>query len=84
MTVTARADEGLRFAEGTTTKWTFTFEVPTACEDDIAPVSTPILTDLPTLAVTGANDSAGIVGLVALLLTLTGLGMVAARRRVEV
>jgi len=45
---------------------------------------TPTVSDLPTLAVTGANESAGIAGLVALLLTLTGVGMVVTRRRMEV
>jgi hypothetical protein len=40
--------------------------------------------DLPTLALTGASGMLGTVGIVALLITLTGIGVVATRRRVEV
>ena len=39
--------------------------------------------ELPTLALTGASDLTGAFGLAALLITLTGMGMVVARRRVE-
>lgn len=37
--------------------------------------------DLPTLALTGASDLTGALGLAALLVTLTGMSMVVARRR---
>jgi len=39
--------------------------------------------ELETLAYTGASDLTGAFGLAALLVTLTGMGMVVARRRVE-
>ncbi|QOD93723.1 hypothetical protein [Chryseoglobus sp. 28M-23] len=39
--------------------------------------------ELETLAYTGASDLTGAFGLAALLITLTGMGMVVARRRVE-
>ncbi|MFN3708595.1 hypothetical protein [Microcella sp.] len=51
-----------------------------ACDEE-AP---PVLTDLPTLALTGASGMLGTLGIVALLITLTGIGVVATRRRVEV
>ena len=40
--------------------------------------------ELETLAYTGASDLTGAFGLAALLITLTGMGMVVARRRAEV
>jgi hypothetical protein len=40
--------------------------------------------DLPTLAFTGASELTGVAGLIALLLTLTGVAMLAAQRRARV
>ena len=52
-------------------------ETPTAAGAAVA-------TELPTLAVTGTNEQAVIIGLVALVLLLAGASMVVARRRAEV
>jgi hypothetical protein len=40
--------------------------------------------ELPTLALTGANELTGVAGLIALLLTLTGVALLAAQRRARV
>ena len=60
-------------------------ENPTAPDtpstDATAAANAPIATELPTLAVTGTTEQAVIIGLVALLLTVTGAGMVVAGRR---
>jgi hypothetical protein len=40
--------------------------------------------DLPTLAFTGASELTGVAGLIALLLTLTGVALLAAQRRARV
>lgn len=74
--VEAVALQGFGFGFETQTEWTLNFPAPDA-ED------CPLLTDLPTLALTGASGMLGTVGIIALLITLTGIGAVVARRRVE-
>ena len=74
--VEAVAGFGFGFAEETQTEWEFAF-VP---EEECTELSGE---ELPTLALTGASDLTGAFGLAALLITLTGMGMVVARRRVE-
>lgn len=63
-------------SETPSTPGTSIAEAPTAAGAAVA-------TELPTLAVTGTNEQAVIIGLVALVLMLAGAGMVAARRRAE-
>jgi|GEM_PF-5181516 hypothetical protein len=72
---------GTGFAFETQTEWSLAFPAPAEECDEEAP---PVLTDLPTLALTGASGMLGTLGIVALLITLTGIGVVATRRRVEV
>ena len=84
------------FTDDVRTKWTFDFAAPVACDraasvagarTDTATTAAPgtqIATELPTLAVTGTSEQAVIIGLVALVLLLTGAGMVVARRRAAV
>ena len=73
--VEAVALQGFGFGFETQTEWTLSFPAPAdGC------LTT---TDLPTLALTGASGMLGTVGIIALLITLTGIGAVVARRRVE-
>ncbi|MER3390362.1 MAG: hypothetical protein RJQ01_10035 [Microcella sp.] len=74
--VEAVADFGFGFAAETQTEWEYTFVPEQECTDLAGG-------DLPTLALTGASDLTGAFGLAALLITLTGMGMVVARRRVD-
>jgi len=48
-----------------------------------AAIAAPVVTELPTLAVTGPRDEAVVIALISLLLTLTGASMIVADRRVE-
>jgi hypothetical protein len=80
------------FTDDVRTTWAFDFVAPTACSDGIDLVRSPtalsaeaqVPIELPTLAVTGASEQTFIGGLIALVLILTGAGMVVARRRAEV
>lgn len=75
VSIEAVALDGFGFGPETQTEWELEFAAaPTNCDD----------LDLPTLALTGASGMLGTVGIVALLITLTGIGVVATRRRVEV
>lgn len=75
VSIEAIALDGFGFAPETQTEWELEFAAaPTNCDD----------VDLPTLALTGASGMLGSVGIAALLITLTGIGVVATRRRVEV
>ena len=74
VSIEAVANEGFGFGFEQQTEWDVTFTAATDCE----------LPELETLALTGVTGLAGTAALVALLITLTGVGMVAARRRVEV
>ncbi len=75
VSVEAVALDGFGFGFETQTEWELQFAAaPTNCTD----------LDLPTLALTGASGMLGTVGILALLITLTGIGVVATRRRVEV
>ena len=78
VSVEAVAEAGFGFAEESQTEWTFEFTAPSDCDEETS------ASELPTLAITGVSGLAGTAALVALLITLTGVGMVAARRRVEV
>lgn len=73
--VEAVALQGFGFGFETQTEWTLSFPAPAG--------GCVTLTDLPTLALTGASGMLGTVGIIALLITLTGIGAVVARRRVE-
>jgi len=75
VSIEAVALDGFGFGFETQTEWELEFAAaPTNCTD----------LDLPTLALTGASGMLGTLGIVALLITLTGIGVVATRRRVEV
>ncbi|RZS56282.1 hypothetical protein EV141_1739 [Microcella putealis] len=80
--VEAVALQGFGFGFETQTEWTLSFPAPAAGACDLPTLSLEE-TDLPTLALTGASGMLGTVGIIALLITLTGIGAVVARRRVE-
>ena len=80
--VEAVALQGFGFGFETQTEWTLRFPAPAAGSCDLPTLSLEE-TDLPTLALTGASGMLGTVGIIALLITLTGIGAVVARRRVE-
>lgn len=66
------------------TSWTLTFPAPTAVCASNLPTLNLGDGDRSELQVTGASGMLGTVGILALLITLTGIGVVASRRRVEV
>lgn len=66
------------------TSWTLTFPAPTAVCASNLPTLNLGDGDRSELQVTGASGMLGTVGILALLITLTGIGVVATRRRVEV
>ncbi|MFP5290472.1 MAG: hypothetical protein ACLGH5_05715 [Actinomycetes bacterium] len=56
------------------TLWNLSFAAPTGCV-------TTTVTDLPTLALTGASNALGGLGVIAILIMMAGTGLVVARRR---
>jgi len=56
------------------TLWNLSFAAPTGCV-------TTTVTDLPTLALTGASNTLGGLGVIAILILMAGTGLVVARRR---
>lgn len=76
VSIRAVADDGYGFGDEQATEWTTTFVAPTGCAD---------LADLDTLALTGTNGTLVNGGAyLAIVVTLAGIAMVAARRRAEV
>jgi hypothetical protein len=87
--VVAMAHQGY-FFEDVQSEWNFDFAVTEVCPlNELPTLSLPETeldteTQLDTLALTGTSVQSGIAGLAALAIILAGVGLVAARRGVEV